>query len=1210
MPETLRSNRRKPALIVLVALAGAGWTTLSTQAASTPDAELAASFESVAKPFLDANCVACHNVDAAVAGVRVDLLDGKLEDRRIPVWQRIRHKVGDGSMPPEGMPQPTDDQRKQMLEWITNAIEIARSRPRPKNGLVRRLTKAQYRNTLQELLKLDDDLTDILPPDAVSKDGFVNNTATLETSPLLMEAYFEIAEEALERAIVNPDEKPSIQSFRVGLGAKINPAPLDEELILGANSMLLDIDDYVVEELTPTKPFAFEKRRMRTKYRFIEGYKGNATVRGWRDFDSIYHAVFADMRGSRGYPKGRPYDTVPEGLLLRPAIPTDELFGSDGTYGPKANFKISLRELPDHGRFRVTVKAAKYDDGLLLDEGDAPQPEGAPGAVVWNSPAQAGTLEIPKAGIYQIDVYDASQRNLPAPDASRLGEGLAGAWDFENGLPGKAEADAKPTDSPFGKAVALDGRDDAIVIPKDDSLEVGTGDFTVSAWIHPKQLRPEAIVVSGGYDQMPGWRLGILNKKGVLAISTTKGDDDSNGEVRSPAGVVRADAWQHVAAVVRRGEDAARLYVNGYPVAKGTIGPANLDSPKGGFLLGRVTYELHFRGDLDEVRLYGRALEESEIQALVEPGRSFALPPPEGPEEGTITLGGRPFSSMLQQPAFAAVRLPAGPLEVSATRSGIRKVERVVLTPLGNDHPVAQRLRRFEARAPKLGVQVGLRRDCGSTFAPVGEPQEVADGDLESYVFEGAIQDYPSPDVEKDNVNYLAGIREIAVRSEYTDGRDMPRLLVRSVEFEGPLYETWPPRSHRNIFIDFDRKHDSKAYARAILRNFASRAYRRPATAAELSALMAVFEQSLEAGGGFQDSVKDALLVVLNSPQFLFLTESSETPQPEPLDDYELASKLSYFLWNGPPDEKTLKLAADGKLRDELDAEVDRMVADAQFARFAKQFTAQWLNLDKFDVLEPDREQFPKLTRAARTQLRKEPIELVRYLIQKNLPVRKLIDADFVMANEVTASYYDLGDKTESGFRFTPIVNGRPELGSVLTEAALMAGLSDGRESNPVKRGAWLARKIIAEPPPDPPPNVPDLSADTEGLTLRQRLEQHRSQPACMQCHKRIDPWGVALEELDAGGRLKTEPADAHSTLPDGAEVGGVDDLRRHLAEDRIDQVAFSVLKHLSIYANGRSLTYQEASSLKQDALKLRASDYRMRDMIRYVVHSDMFLEK
>ena len=142
------------------------------------------------KPFFKQNCIACHNSDLSTAGIRVDQLDAKLEDRHIPVWEAIRRRVRDGTMPPKGMPQPTSAERQRMVEWIGNALEVARLRPAPKNGLVRRLTVSQYRNTLRELLLLDDDLTGGLPPDAVSKDGFVNNKDTLQLSPLLTEVLF------------------------------------------------------------------------------------------------------------------------------------------------------------------------------------------------------------------------------------------------------------------------------------------------------------------------------------------------------------------------------------------------------------------------------------------------------------------------------------------------------------------------------------------------------------------------------------------------------------------------------------------------------------------------------------------------------------------------------------------------------------------------------------------------------------------------------------------------------------------------------------------------------------------------------------------------------------------------------------------------------------------------------------------------------------
>lgn len=1173
-------------------------------------AALEAAFDTDIQPFLDRNCIQCHSEDLATAGVRLDRLDEKLEDSTLHLWEIVERRVGDGTMPPQGTPGPTEEERQRVVEWVGRALEFARLRPVPKNGSVRRLTVAQYRNTLRELLHLQDSLTSALPPDAISEDGFVNNSATLDLSPLLMEAYFRVAEDALDRAIVDPELHPNIQRFRMVLGESVNPEPLPGKLILGANSLLLDNADFLVEQVPPSKPFVFEPFRMRTKFRFIEGYQGNATVRGWRDYDSIYHAVFACMRGSRGYPKGSPYETVPDGLLLRPAIPSDELFGIDSTYGPKANFKISLRELPDYGHFRVTVEAAKYDDALLLDPGTPVRSTDVPGNVEILAQRDSQTVAVPEGGVYQVDVYE-GDRAPPVPaDMSRLAEGLAGHWPLDGEPEARLEGDAKFVGSPFGQAVSLDGQDDWLAVPRSEAIGVGEGDFTIAAWVRPRSRRNAGILARGAPEYVHGWYLGMPGNKGSLRFETTTRATEPNGTLVTPEGVLRARVWQHVAAVVRRGENNAWLYVNGYAVARGTIGAADLDNPELDLHLGRIPEGTQFPGEMDEVRLYRRALDEAEIQGLVEPGRSFAKPPADKPQEVTLTLDRRRFTATLSQPAVMAARLDAGDVRIGLAHTGVKSIDRIVLTPLDSEDEVARQFLAFEKRMPRVGVHVGLRRDCGSTLAPAGPPQAVRGESLSKHVFEGAIRDFPSPDVERDNVNYLAGIREIGVRSEYTDGRDMPRLVLRSVEFEGPLYETWPPASHRSIFIDFDRKDDLPAYAKAILSNFARRAFRRPATDPEVSALMAVYEASFQEGAGFRESVRDALQVALTSPQFLFIVESSSTPEPEEIDDHELAPKLSYFLWNGPPDRRALELAGAGQLRDRLDEELSRMIEDGKFERFVGEFASQWLSLDKLDVLEPDKERFPKLTFHTRSHLRREPVALLQHLFQNNLPVRNLVESDFLLANEVVAGYYGMPGLTESGFEFRPIRHGRPELGGLLTQAAIMAGLSDGRESNPVKRGAWLARKIVAEPPDDPPPNVPDLEQSTEGLPLRERLELHRSRPGCMQCHLKIDPWGVPFEEIDASGRLKDIHVDARSTLPDGTEVSGVNDLKEYLARDRIDQVAFSVLKHLVTYANGRSLAYSELDYLKRDALALRDGGYRMQDMLRYVVHSKLFLEK
>ncbi len=1178
---------------------------------SNPDVTVALeqSFDQRAGPLLKQYCVRCHHADKATSGVRVDQLSAAVEDRHVRLWEGIRQQLADEAMPPEDEPQPTAEQRQQLIAWIDEALHQVRSRPRPKNGLVRRLTVAQYRNTLRELLQIDDDLTELLPPDAVSRDGFVNNQETLQLSPLLLEAYFDIAGQLLDRATVDEQSKPVIQHFRVELGQGINPQPCPDRLILGANSLLLDNQDFVVSQPELHKPFAFEPVQMRTRFRFIEGYAGNATVRDWREYDSIYHAVFACLRGSVGYPKGDAYHAVPQGLLLRPAIPNDT-----NTYGPHANFKISLRELPDDGVFRVTVTAARYNDGLLLDSGTAARAEQTT-AVECRNPQTAQSVAIAEPGIYQVDVHLAA-RTTPKADSSRLAEGLIGAWHLDGNtvseperaeLQGRLLGSARFDKSPFGQGVALDG--DSVVVRRHDALNVGEGDFTVAAWINPRNLQQGGIVCQGKYNWTQGWYLDMPDNQGHLRLETFGPGGDANGSVTSPRGALRTNAWQHVAAVVRRGDDQATLYVNGFMVARGSVGPANLDNPKIDLHLGRIPGAQPFRGQLDEVYLYRRALDESELQALVEPGRRF-VPAREKPHDLTLALADRPFTAALRQPAFVAVRLPKGPLPVHAQYAGAAPIDRVVFTRLANEDDLARRFEAFEQRAPRLGVHVGLRRDCGSTLVQVGPVQTVASDQLARFVFTGAMRNYPSPDVEKDNVNYLAGVREIGIRSEYTDGRDLPRLLIRAVEFEGPFYESWPPATHRNIFVEFDRRDDKPAYAREIIRRFARRAFRRNVTPAEENALVAVYERSFNEGAGFQAAVKHALCVALTSPQFLFLIENSRTPAAEPIDDDELASKLSYFLWNGPPDRRLLELAAARKLRGELDSEVSRLIADPRCSQFVAQFVSQWLNLARFDVLEPDRSRFPKLTRHTRDQLRQEPIELVEYLIRQNLPVRNLIESDLIVANETVANYYELGDRTESGLQFVPIVHGRAELGGVLTEAAILAGLSDGRESNPVKRGAWLARRIVAEPPDDPPPNVPALEEETQSLTLRQRLERHRNQPGCAQCHAKIDPWGLPFEEFDADGRLKPDAVDARSTLPDKTEVAGLNDLKRYLADDRIDQVAFCVLKHLATYASGRTLTYNELEFLKQHGLELKADGYRMQDMIRWVVNSPLFLEK
>ena len=1003
---------------------------------SVPSTEIQQSLEKhfdQLQPILQEYCLHCHNVDVAKSGIRLDTLTSKFNDRELFLWKDILKQVEQGAMPPKEETELPDEKRNDFSSALRSCLRLIQSRPVEQNGSIRRLTVSQYQNTLRDLLLLQENVSDLLPPDGVSKEGFTNDGQVLGLSPLQMEYYWEIAEKAIDLSLVDPSMVPTIQNFRVELGQDINPSPCPDKLILGADSALLRNQDFVVIERTPEKPFPFHPFRMRTEYDFIEGYQGNDTVRDWRHYNSIYHSVFACMRGSHGYPKGEAYQAIPQGLLLRPAIPSSEIFGESSTYGPKANFKISLRELPEHGNFRVKVQAARYDDGLLLEPtttGPTAQESLAQTDVSF-SDEHRGTLTIASSGIYFFEIDYALRPGM------------------------------------------------TIELPAENSIAPVDNDAT-QAFFRPQ--------IGGRFFSM------LLHPKDSVAVSSTGNEFDNSHIYRSPWLLARFDAGNH---------------------------------------------PIEFRAG-------------NKLQVL-----------------------------------------------------------RVNARQVSNESRLGQRFLAFEKRSPWLGVHLGLRRDCGSTMQPVGEPVEVPNRELQEFIFEGAVNDFPSPFVEKDNVNYLAGIREIGVRSEYTDGRDLPRLLIRSIEFEGPYYPDWPPPSHRAIYIDSNDRENKHVYARQILSRFLERAYRRPASEIEIDRIVAIWKSSYEDAQDFDRSLRDAMLVVLTSPQFLFLIENSATPGPERLDDFELASKLSYFLWNSPPDALLLEMARQGSLYSNLDQQVIRMMEDRRFDRAMHEFVSQWLSLDRFDVVEIDTKRFPELTRNVRTELRKEPIEFVEHLLRRNLPIRHLIDSDFSMVNDTVASYYGLGQSSEVGYRFAPVQHKSRDLGGLITQASILAGLSNGRESNPVKRGAWFARKIIAEPPDDPPPNVPELR-DIEGrqLSLREKLELHRDQDGCKKCHAGIDPWGIPFEPYDASGRFQKAAVDGRAVLPDGCEVEDVQSLKRYLIDQRLERVAFSFMKHLAGYATGRSLTFHEVEELEAAMSKWKTRDFPSQEMLRELIQSDLFLMK
>lgn len=992
------------------AVASAAEQTVSEEVVT--EAALEAAF-SAAEAVLQTRCVDCHDAASHEGGVQLDTIGAIPTAATRSVFERVIRELREGTMPPDDAAPLEEAAGAAVLAWAEQGLAAFDARPVPRNGSVRRLTVDQVRRTLQSLLALEEDVTGGLPADAVSKEGFTNQIATLQLSALQLEASLAAAERAVDLALVDETRPPAIQRFRVELGKDVHPQPTSESLILGHISRLLPSADVLITEPEVHKPFACEPVRMQRQFRFIEGYQGNDTVRGWREFAGIEHAVFACLRGSDGDdakdfvdPRGRGHEITAEGLLLRPSIPSARYLGVGSKYGPLPNFKIAVRELPHHGRFRVTVRASCVDDLLVVPPGE---------------------------------------------DGGELGAAL----------PAEVSADGQ--------------------------------------WVCD------------------------LPQTGTYLVRV------------QPAGVT-----------------------------------ARQPQPD-----GQAAADAH---------------------------------------ELSLSIGSQQVTTRWMQPACAVVRLPAGPVRVRGQYAGPEPIEQVAFVPLADSHPWAVRLAAMQQRRPWLGVHLGLRRDCGSTLAPVGPPQRVESRQLQDFVFEGAIANFPDPHVEADNPNYLAGLREIAVRSEYTSDRDMPRLLVRSIEFEGPWHEQWPPPSHRIVCdVPGGDAADPEQRARAILGRFATRAFRRPVTDDELEGLLGIWRRSRSASGDERQALRDGLVATLVAPQFLFLIEDSGSPAPEPLSGFELASKLSYFLWNGPPDERLLALAANGTLHAELPGETDRLLADPRFDLFADRFAAEWLRLDHFDVVETDQERFPHLSRHVRPHLRQQPARLLAHLLRSNAAATEVITSETLVANEVVADYLGIGKRVESGWVFVPVEHGRDDLGGVVTLPAVLAGLSNGREANPVKRGAWLARSIIAQPPADPPPNVPVLD-DLTQLSLRERLERHRSAKGCRGCHEGIDPWGLPFEAYAADGLADRSEADvevdAHSQLPDGTQVADFAGFREYLLQEQADRVAYSFAWHLATYACGRLPDHHEERWLSGMASDVQTRGGGLRDILQQVVTSDMFLMK
>ncbi|HEY0961024.1 MAG TPA: DUF1592 domain-containing protein [Pseudomonadales bacterium] len=446
---------------------------------------------------------------------------------------------------------------------------------------------------------------------------------------------------------------------------------------------------------------------------------------------------------------------------------------------------------------------------------------------------------------------------------------------------------------------------------------------------------------------------------------------------------------------------------------------------------------------------------------------------------------------------------------------------------------------------------------------------------------------------------------------------------IHALQVRGPLEVTGMGQSasREKVFVCYPRETaEEAACAEQILANLAARAFRRPVTDEDIGQLMAFYERSRERGD-FEAGIRDALSAVLVSPHFIYRAEEGNFDQEtKMISDFELASRLSFFLWSSLPDEELLNLANEGKLSDPatLKAQVSRMLADDRAKTLSEDFAGMWLNLAKLDEITPNGGLFRHASRRLdpRPMFKEELNLFVDSVLRSDQPVTKLLDADYTFLNERLAVHY--GIENVKGSRYRKVTLEDPARHGLLGKGAILMLTANPNRTSPVLRGAWILDRVLGTPPAEPPPGVetfPENSAGAAPKTVRERLEQHRDNPSCNSCHGVMDPLGLALENFDTVGQFrKVDPEtltaiDTSGVLPDGSAINGPIDLTNALVA-RSDMFMQSLTENLMTYALGRTVTYRDMPAVRGIVRAAAEEGNRFEALVYNIVQSNAFLRR
>lgn len=447
-------------------------------------------------------------------------------------------------------------------------------------------------------------------------------------------------------------------------------------------------------------------------------------------------------------------------------------------------------------------------------------------------------------------------------------------------------------------------------------------------------------------------------------------------------------------------------------------------------------------------------------------------------------------------------------------------------------------------------------------------------------------------------------------------------LHVEQIEVEGPLEPRSPlPVSHTRILFESPQPDggNRRQVARQVFERFATRAFRRPLRNEEVDRLLLFDDLARENGERFERGIQLGVTAVLCSPNFLFRVEADNRPfkpeQARPLNSFELASRLSYFLWSSMPDEELFRLAREGKLKDEkvLEDQVRRMLGDPKARALVENFAGQWLQLRNLRNFTPDPKLFPGFDEPLRNAMVRESEVFFEKVLSEDRSVLEFLDADYTYVNERLAKHYGIPGIRGAEFRRVTFPDGLR--GGLITQASVLSVTSNPTRTSPVKRGKWVLEQVLGTPPPPAPPNVPELEAQEGQLTgsLRQRMEQHRRDPNCATCHERMDPLGFGLENYDAIGAWRDRdgayPIDPSGTLPSGQSFAGPRELKAILLEKK-EAFLQNLAEKMLTFALGRGLESDDRCVVDKVAESVAADDHKASRLFIAIVTSDPFLRR